>query len=324
MRFLRLMVFSLALLVVVFAGLTQYLAFETTRKFPPTGSFASIDGVQIHYIDSPADAGSEDIEPIVFLHGASGNARDLDGALVDKLRGRARMIFVDRPGAGHSARGGAGMEAPDAQARLVGGLLRQLGVKRAIVLGHSLGASIAVAFALEHPEMTAGLVLLSPATHPWPGGDVSWYYDVASFPVLGRLFSETIAVPAGRLMFSKAVKGVFAPDKVPAGYDTRSAAELVLRPGTFRHNAADVSGLFAHVTRLSPRYGEITAPTVVISGDSDDVVLANIHSEGLVRDIKGAKLVWLANTGHSPAWSAPDKVIAEIEALNAQIRVQGQ
>ncbi len=316
--------FALIAVLAALAGLTQYLVFETTRKNPPFGSFATVDGVRLHYIDMAATAGNEDMLPMVFLHGASGNARDLEGALGEKLQGRARMVFVDRPGHGHSQRGGAKMSAPDAQAQLVAGLMQQLGIAKAVIVGHSLGASIAVAFALDHPDQTAGLVLLSPATHPWPGGDVSWYYDVASFPVFGRLFTETLAVPAGRLMFRKAVKGVFAPNNVPAEYETRSAAELVLRPATFRYNSADVSGLFANVTRLSPRYGEISAASVIITGDCDDVVLAHIHSEGLARDIKGSKLVWLAETGHSPAWSAPDRVIAEIEALNAEIGALNQ
>ena len=42
----------------------------------------------------------------------------------------------------------------------------------------------------------AGLVLLAPATHPWPGG-VTWYYDLAARPVVGPLFSWTVALPVG-------------------------------------------------------------------------------------------------------------------------------
>lgn len=318
MRFARIMTATIIVLLAALAGLTQYLAHNVNQRFPAQGNFADIDGVRLHFLDLAADAGKQDLLPMIFLHGASGNARDLHGALGGKMRGRARMIFIDRPGSGHSQRGGDGMDAPDAQARLVAGLMHSLGIERAVIVGHSLGAAVAVAFAVDHKDRTAGLVLISPATHPWPGGGVSWYYDVANFPVLGRLFCETLAIPAGNLMFEKALKGVFAPDEVASGYEAVSGAELILRPANFAHNARDVGGLFAHVTRLSPRYGEITAPTVIISGDADDVVRADIHSIGLERDISGAKLVWLENTGHTPAWSAPDKVIAEIVELNAR------
>lgn len=305
----------LVISIVVLVGATRWLAWQAEARFPAIGSFAEVDGVRLHYIDVPASQDG-DLLPMVFLHGASGNARDLHGAYATALQGRARLVFPDRPGAGYSQRGGAGMEAPDAQARLIGGLLQQLGIGKAIVVGHSLGASVATAFALEQPEMTAGLVLTAPATHPWPGGAVTWYYNVANFPLLGRAFSETLAVPFGTMLYRRAIKGVFSPNAVSERFEERSGTQLVLRPDNFRFNAQDVGGLYEHVKRLAPRYREIAAPTVIITGDSDSVVLADIHSRGLERDIAGSRLVWLKRTGHTPSYTATAQIIDEIERLN--------
>jgi pimeloyl-ACP methyl ester carboxylesterase len=108
---------------------------------------------------------------------------------------------------------------------------------------------------------------------------------------------------------------VFAPNRVPDDYVGNASIGLVLRPYAFRSNSIDVQGLFAYATSNAPRYREIAAPTVVISGDHDTVVYEEIHSIGLARDIPKAELVWIRNLGHKPDWIVPELVIAAIEKL---------
>jgi pimeloyl-ACP methyl ester carboxylesterase len=193
--------------------------------------------------------------------------------------------------------------------------MRQKGISEAVIVGHSFGGAIAASFALDHPELTAGLVFLAPATHPWPGG-VSWYYDLASVPLIGHLFAHTLALPAGLTRLESGSACVFAPNPKPDDYVGATAPALVLRPEAFRHNAVDVANLKAYVTRVSPRYREIKAPTVIVTGDSDSVVLAHIHSEGLARDIEGAELVWIRNLGHKPDHVATGLAIRAIERVS--------
>ena len=320
--FLKWAVIGLLVVGVVLFALTQLIAHRIEARFPPAGKFAEVEGVLLHYVDIQAGADA-DLLPMVFLHGASGNARDLMGAFGPALEGRTRMIFIDRPGAGYSQRGREASigdpSNPEVQARLVSGLLREIGLEKAVIVGHSLGGAVTAAFALNHSEQAHGLVFIAPATHPWPGGGVTWYYDVVNFPVLGRLFSETLAVPSGYWLYPNALKGVFEPERVAKSYADASATRLVLRPANFRNNGRDVGNLFGHVTRMSKRYGEIDLPTVIITGDKDTVVRADIHSEGLERDIEGAKLVWLDGVGHMPTYTQTSRIIAEIEALNREI-----
>jgi pimeloyl-ACP methyl ester carboxylesterase len=177
---------------------------------------------------------------------------------------------------------------------------------------------VAAAFALDHPERTAGLVLVSAASHPWPGGATSWYYRLAALPNLGPVFCALAALPAGLARIGAATRSVFSPNPVPEGYVRRAAIMLVLRPAAFRANAIDVDGLYAHVASAAPRYPSIDTPTVVISGDSDTVVYEEVHSLGLARDIPGAELAWVRNLGHKPDWIAPELVVAAI------LKVAGQ
>jgi pimeloyl-ACP methyl ester carboxylesterase len=302
--------FALAL---VLAGVTRIGAWLIERRNPPAGSFAEIDGARIHYVHVPGPA-RPDLPPVVFIHGASGNLRDQMMPLRPLLEGRAEMLFFDRPGHGWSQRG-AGNETPHGQAKTLAALMAHVGIGKAIVVGHSFGGALAATFALDHPERVEGLAFLAAATHPWPGGETSWYYKLTATPVLGWLFANTLAYPGGILRMRQASACVFSPNMAPEEYLDDAGIALVLRPGAFRANAIDVNGLFEHVERLAPRYREIAAPTVVISGNRDTVVYEEIHSTGLARDIPGAELVWVDNLGHKPDWIARDLVVAAIEKL---------
>ena len=306
-----LVAFLLALMLVL-AGVTRIGTWLIERRNPPVGSFAEIDGARQHYVHVRAPE-NPDLPPIVFIHGASANLRDQMIPLKPLLEGRAEMLFLDRPGHGWSGRGPGNNESPPAQAATIAALMDQLGIGNAIIVGHSFGGSIAAAFALGHPEKTRGLVFAAAATHPWPGGKTSWYYHLTTIPVLGLLFSETLANPVGSRRIVQSATCVFAPNPVPEAYLDDAAISLVLRPRAFRANAVDVEGLYRHALEAAPRYREIAAPTVVISGDYDTVVYEELHSVGLARDIPGAELVWVKNLGHKPDWIARDLVVAAIE-----------
>jgi pimeloyl-ACP methyl ester carboxylesterase len=301
------------------AGVTRVGSWMIERRHPPAGSFADIGGTRLHYVHLAAPTGA-DLPPIVFIHGASANLNDQRLPLGPLLEGRAEVLFLDRPGHGWSGRGSGNNETQEAQAQTIAALMRHVGIARAIIVGHSFGGSVAAAFALEHPEMTEGLLFLAAATHPWPGGRTSWYYRLAAIPLVGPLFSGTVAYPAGARRLPAAAECVFSPNRVPDSYTARAAIPLVLRPKSFRANAIDVESLFRFASRNAPRYRQIAAPAVIISGDSDTVVYEEIHSRGLARDIPGAELLWVRNLGHKPDWIAPDLVVAAIEKLSGRAR----
>lgn len=309
--------FLLVLLVplLLLATFTRVNTWLIGRRNPPAGTFAEVRGVRLHYVHVPAAGG--DLPPIVFIHGASANLNDQMAPMMPLLRGRAEMLFLDRPGHGWSGRA-EGHESQHEQAALIAGLLDQLGIGPAIIVGHSFGGSIATAFALAFPEKTKGLLFLAAATHPWPGGKTSWYYSLTRMPVVGWLFSETVVSLAGSFQMRGATKCVFAPNAMPDDYLRRAQIPLVLRPRAFRANAADVEGLYRFALENAPRYPDIAAPVVVVSGDADTVVYEEIHSLGLARDIPNAELVWVHNLGHKPDWIAPDLAVAAIEKLAGQ------
>lgn len=286
------------------------------RIHPAKGKFVGAGTIRLH-VDELGERPDDDLA-VVLVHGASGNMEDMRIALGDVMPARYRTILIDRPGRGWSERG-AGMDSPQHQADAIAQALAALGVKRAIMVGHSLGGAIAAAFAIRHPNTTAGLVLLAPTSHPWRGG-VSWYYTLATAPVAGPVFVRTLVTPLGALLLDNGVTGAFHPQPPPERYASRSATALVLRPSAFLANAEDVAYLKDNLMRLVPLYPQIAAPTVILTGDRDQTVSNDVHAQALSSLIPDARLEVLQGVGHMPHHARPDRVRAAVDEVFERTR----
>ena len=167
------------------------------RAHPPRGRFVDVDGLRQHVVELGANAGTQnDAPPIVLIHGAGCNLEDMRLALGERLAARHRVILIDRAGLGWSERKGRRGSSPAYQAALLREVLDRLDVPRAIVVGHSWGGALAVAFALDQPGRTAGLVLLAPPLYPFPRG-MLWLYRFLAIPFVGWLLAHTLTLPFG-------------------------------------------------------------------------------------------------------------------------------
>jgi pimeloyl-ACP methyl ester carboxylesterase len=299
-------------------GYTAYKTRQFEQTFPNIGELTEIGGYKLNAVHIPRPD-TADLPPLVFIHGACGNLLDQIGAFLVPLEGRAEMLFVDRPGHGYSERGGPENAFPSGQADAIARLMEKRGIERAIIVGHSFGGAIAAAFGVRHPEKSAGLLFLAPATHPWPGG-IDWYYHVATLPVIGWLFNHAIVVPLGLWRLEQAILNVFRPNLCPADYIAKTGPSLALRPRTFHANASDFTRLLQYLKAQSPHYCRITAPTVIITGDRDDIVWEHLHAQGLARDIAGSELVRISGVGHKPDYLATDVAIAALEKIAGKPR----
>jgi pimeloyl-ACP methyl ester carboxylesterase len=133
--------------------------------------------------------------------------------------------------------------------------------------------------------------------------------------VIGPLLAYTITLPLGTLLTEPGARGVFLPQVMPQDWVSSTATPLLLRPREFLANARDLVTLKAAVAEQAPRYGDIGAPTVVITGDADKTVSTNIHSRPFAAVVPGAKLIVLPGVGHMIQNAAPDLATAEVEAM---------
>lgn len=302
---------ALVAIIAALAAFTRIGAFVLEWRMPATGDFIAVNDTRMHYHFIRS---GEDLPTVVFIHGASGNLHDQMSIYKDSFAGRANVLFFDRPGHGYSSAGPKTNRTPQGQAATLAALLDALNVEQATLVGHSFGGAIASSFAVFHPQKLDGLFLISPVSHPWPGG-IQWYYNLAERPIIGRLFANTLAFPAGLTRLAGGVACVFAPNKPTPNYLKDTRASLVLRPGHFRQNAIQVAELFDYTVSMQERYSEITAPTIILTGNRDTVVLPDIHSVGLTRAINGAELYWIENLGHKPDHIAVDFVVAAVDRL---------
>jgi len=308
----RIMTTALVIVLVVSAGLfmyTQRFTARTQAAFPPLGDFVEVDGANLHYVDRGAGV------PVVLVHGASGNLRDFTNSILDRLAEDHRVIAFDRPGHGWSERPDVdAVHDPAVQAQLINAALKKIGVGPHVLVGHSWGGAVAMAYALAYPDDLLGVIPLAGATYPWPGG-IAWYHRVVQTPVVGAYFLHTLMVPAGLQLSGPGVVGNFAPDAAPAGFAEAIGLNLLFRPNNFRNNSADVSHLKAALALQSQRYGEVRVPTIIIHGGGDRSVGFAIHSEPLHAAVKGSELIRLRGTGHMPHYAHPDYVVDAVARL---------
>ena len=302
---------ALALVVVSLALFTLWRTRAIEARFVPRGELVALEGGVVHIVERLAIGGQRGA--ILLMHGASGNHADMLNALGEPLAAQGfRVLAIDRPGHGWSSRfAGRKASSPAMQAAIIRAALARKGVNSAVVVAHSLAGAIALAMALDAPHFVRGLALLSPVSHPWPGG-VAYYYRLAANPWVGAAFRRLLVMPIGQRLLPGAVAGVFAPNLAPADYIEATGLPLVLRPAHYKANAEDVVDLKANITNQCRRYREIRTPTAIVSGDRDRIVYAHIHSAGCARDISGAVLTTLNGIGHSPHYSAPEAVVAAI------------
>jgi pimeloyl-ACP methyl ester carboxylesterase len=296
----------------VLALITQAGVFAIQRAWPAQGRMIEVAGATLHVID----IGRRDATgpPLVMIHGASSNLETMRQPLGERLAKNHRVILIDRPGHGWSTRAHQEDSTPAIQGRMIDAALEKLGVISAIFVVHSWAGALGARMAIDYPGRVAGLVMLAPVAYPWPGG-VGWYNKLVTTPVIGPLLAYTIMLPLGILLTEPGARGVFLPQIMPRDWVSSTATPLLLRPREFLANARDLVALKAAVAEQAPRYGEVKAPIVVITGDADKTVSTNIHSRPFAAMVPGAKLIVLPGVGHMIQNAAPDLVTAEVEVM---------
>jgi pimeloyl-ACP methyl ester carboxylesterase len=235
----------------------------------------------------------------VLIHGASGNARDWTMGAMQAIATSHRVYAFDRPGLGRSAAPPEGADDPFVQARLMRRALMQAGHPRAILIGHSYGGTVALAWALDAPETVAGLMVIGAPSQVFPGG-VGVSSGLLASPLTGPALARLAPVLVPEALIEASVRRVFAPGEPPPGYVDHLDRSLVLAPAALQVNAAQLVALKDHLRSMVPRYPELPMPVEVLHGTEDTAVPIGIHSEPLAGQIPEARLVPIEGAGHMP------------------------
>ncbi|ARE38265.1 Beta-ketoadipate enol-lactone hydrolase [Rhodovulum sp. P5] len=273
--------------------------------YPVAGRMMLVQGHKVHV--HVAGRGPD----VILLHGASANLRDFTFDLVGRLSGGFRTIAFDRPGLGYSDSIDPEGESPAEQAALLDAAAAQFGVRRAIVLGHSYGAAVAMAWAVYHPQRVAAAVTLSGVTMPWPGG-LGPLNPILSSDLGGATLAPLLSALVPRQTAAKAVRIFFAPQAVPPGYAAHVGVDLALQPSIIRANARQIAILKPHIIAQAAQYPRVAIPVEVVHGTADRIVPSARHAAPFADTLPDARLTLLPGVGHMPHHVRLDRVVAII------------
>lgn len=295
------------------ALVNRVIAKNAERNNPPMGKFVEVGGVRLHYIERGQG------EPLVLLHGNGSMIQDFSSSgLLDEAARKYRVIVFDRPGFGYSLRPRLTVWTPKAQANLIYKALGQIGISRAIVFGHSWGASVAIALALRDPELVTRLIVASGYFYPTVRSDVlsSWQ----ATPVLGDIISHTVAPFLARMMWPVLTRKIFGPSIVPGKF-AGFPKEMALRPQQLRAGAAESALMIPAAFALHKDYAALTMPVAIIAGEDDKLVDTEKQSARLHGEIRHSTFRRIAGVGHMVHQSATEAVMAAIdEVQDASLR----
>lgn len=277
--------------------LVEDLDWETA---PKPGRIVDVDGYGVHVVERGAGPA------MVLLHGFGGGTYHFD-ALADRLSRTHHTIAVDLKGFGYSQRDATtGLSHAD-QVEMLTRLLGQLGVKRAIVVGHSMGGAIAQRLAATHPDLVEALVLIASA----PGH---------------RRLGRAAVRPARLLRPLLPSLGKLAADRLLAAsfYDrarlTPEVRDEYLRPARLRGSMDGLMKMMQDAANDEPvDLARITQPVLLLFGADDPVAPLEIATE-LRRQIPQARLVVIDRAAHLLMVERAQECATAIEEFLADTR----
>lgn len=252
-------------------------------------------GLELAYYDSN-DEGAE-APVLVLLHGYCGSSSYWE-LVVPELTRFARVIAPDARGHGLSAAPADEVYKMDAFAEDIEELLKHLGVKQAVMLGHSLGGYIALAYAERFGRRLSALGLVHSTTLP-DGEDAKAKRDKAA----AAIEADGIASFVDEL-----VPKLFATDRIDK-LDTQIARAKEIGQATSKHGAAATARGMKERPDRGSLIRDALMPVLIVTGAKDGII-----SSGSAFAATGdtTQIVELADAGHMSMLECPEALTASI------------
>lgn len=260
--------------------------------------YVTANGLSLYYeIQGRADAPA-----VLLISGLSGDHRGW-ATVVSMLEASYRVVIFDNRDCGLSQRA-SGPYAIRDMAEDAAGLLRELGIARAHVVGHSMGGAIAQELVLGFPQMVERLVLLA----TYDAGDARGSALFRGFASLRRDLprEEYLRIT---LPWVYTYKEYETPDLIEQRVRDGLADTSFQEPEAYERQMEATTSF-----RSRDRLHLISCPTLLIFGE-EDVLTPLRFARELVRGIKGSRLVVMEGTGHLLVRTRTKETVALIDAF---------
>lgn len=270
-------------------------AAAATAQFGDKSKFIEVVGHDVHYLTA-GDPSSDKL--ILLLHGFGANVSTWD-LVLDELGAAGFVVAYDRAAFGFTERpetwSGTNPYSSAGQLEVIQALVDEFGAgKEVVILGHSAGGNLAAAFAAANPESVDELILLAPAVYSTGGGPswLNWIYDIPQLNHVGPALVSSIATSGLDLLQESYYDTSLVTDDLKAKY-TAPLQIMGWEKAFWNYNKAP------RTTGVDQNLAALTMPTLVITGDTDEVV-ATADSIRLAGELPNAQLVVIENCGHLP------------------------
>jgi pimeloyl-ACP methyl ester carboxylesterase len=229
-------------------------------------------------------------QPVLLLHGGGGPQTVAGFAALLAARQDARVITPVHPGFGGTMRPAA-LTTVGGLAALYDDLLTALDLRDVIVIGNSIGGWIAAELALRGSGRIAGQVLVDAVGIAVPGHPVLDIFPLTPVELSRLSFHDPAAFPVN-------------PAAMTEGQQRIAAAN---------RDALRVYGMPPSMTdpRLADRLRKVSVPTLVVWGESDQVVDPD-YGRAFAAAIPGARFLLLPATGHLPQLETPEQLLQAV------------
>lgn len=247
-------------------------------------------GVALNY----AEQGQKGSTPVLFIHGYSDSWRSFEQVL-PHLPSGLHALAVTLRGHGDSDKP-TGEYSPAVFAADLAAFVRELKTGPVIIVGHSLGGTIAQQFAISYPSLCKGLVLVA---------TFSTFRDKPVVQEMGLIIDQ-LSDPVDSNFIYEFQKSTLAKE---ISSDEMNAYVSESRKLPARVWKSILGGLLN--TDLNAGLKKIDIPTLLIWGDKD-AVTPESDQEDLLARIRNAKLIIYQNTGHAVHWEEPERFTNDI------------
>jgi 3-oxoadipate enol-lactonase len=240
---------------------------------------------------------------LVFLHYYGGSSRTWDDVIA-ALPGTYRTVAPDHRGWGHSDAPATGYGLKDL-ADDAANVIATLGLKRFVLIGHSMGGKIAQLLASRNPSGLIGLVLVAPAA-PGP------------LEVTDAMLEQMLGAYKTRESVGFAIDNALAAKPLSARH-REQVIEDSLRGSP---QARDAWPLYACREDIRAEVASISVPTVVIAGEFDRVDSLDMHKTLLLPHFPHATLHVVPSTGHLLPLESAEEVAALIHEFVLSLSIE--
>jgi len=274
--------------------------------------FVEVNGLTVHYKELGQG------EPaIILLHGFGASEYSWR-EVMEPLSRSGRVIAYDRPGFGLTERPmdgnwtGTNPYSVQGNVELLEGLMNELGVDKAVLVGNSAGGEVATAYAIEHPERVQGLVLVDPAVGNGNKGPLpQWAYPLMELPQIRHMAPLLVRSIAGDIGNNTIRMAWHDPSRItPEVYE---GYRKPLRADNWDKALYEFT-IAGNPVSYSEHLADLTIPVLVVTGD-DDRIVPTAQSIQLSREIPGSELVVLKECGHVPQEECPDQLLPSVQAF---------